>query len=491
MAAPMTFDFLNEVRPIHTAPWGRDAPSDLWRYNVHYFDDLNAFDASDRRPWHEEALAAWRRDNPPSRDAGWAPYPLSLRVVNSIKWSLQTRAADSQLLDSLATQVRFLSGNLEYHLLGNHLFANAKALVFAGLFFQGPEADRWVESGLSILAEQVPEQILPDGGQFERSPMYHSLAYEDLLDLINLRNTFSVAIPQRWRAFVDSWPNIAQRMSDWLRAMTHPDGEIALFNDAALGIAPSPAELERYSRDVGVTAVSDITASSLTRLQDSGYIKGAVGDAALFIDVAPVGPDYLPGHGHADTLSFELSIRGQRMIVNGGTSRYGLGKEREAERGTAAHSTVTVDDADSSEVWAGFRIARRAKPFDLRVDSARDSITVECAHDGYRRLPGKPVHRRKWILSASELSVEDRVEGRYGSAVARFHLHPAVVCSFRDHRSGEFQLQSGGKVAWHAVGGIVSLQDSTYSPQFGRRIPTKCLAMKFSGSDPVSLRLAW
>jgi uncharacterized heparinase superfamily protein len=491
MTESMTFDLLNEVRQIHTVPWATDAPSALWRYNVHYFDDLNAFDADDRRAWHEEALAVWRRDNRPSRDEGWAPYPLSLRIVNWIKWSLRTGGADPQLVDSLATQVRCLSRQLEYHLLGNHLFANAKALVFAGLYFQGPEADRWLEKGLSILAVEIPEQILPDGGQFERTPMYHSIAYEDVLDLINAGNAFALAISNRWRAFIDSWPDVARRMDDWLRAMTHPDGQIAFFNDAAYGIAPTPAELERYSNDLGIAGVSEHRGSPVIHLHDSGYIRGKVGPAALFIDVAPVGPDYLPGHAHADTLSFELSVHGQRLIVNGGTSRYGVGTEREAERGTQAHSTVMVDGADSSEMWAGFRVARRAKPFALQVKPGSDRLNVTCAHDGYRRLPGRPVHRRTWTLNPSEMHVEDRIEGGYDHAVARFHLHPAIVCTMTDNRSGEFHLRSGQRVAWQTVGGIVSLHESAYAPEFGRRIPTKCLAIKFDGAAPVSLRLAW
>ena len=78
------------------------------------------------------------------------------------------------------------------------------------------------------------------------------------------------------------------------------------------------------------------------------------------LDVAPVGPDYLPGHAHADTLSFELSLFGQRVLVNSGTSQYEAGPERSRQRGTAAHNTVIVDGHDSSEVWAGFRVARRA-----------------------------------------------------------------------------------------------------------------------------------
>ena len=141
-------------------------------------------------------------------------------------------------------------------------------------------------------------------------------------------------------------------------------------------------------------------------LRDSGYVRLAAGPAVALLDVAPLGPDYLPGHAHADTLSFELSLFGQRVIVNGGTSRYGSGPERLAERGTAAHSTVQIDGADSSEVWGGFRVARRARPRDVRVHPGLDPLPpvlspaaagacagvleVSAAHDGYCRLPGRP-----------------------------------------------------------------------------------------------------
>ncbi|MEN9780004.1 MAG: hypothetical protein RL014_1152 [Pseudomonadota bacterium] len=95
---------------------------------------------------------------------------------------------------------------------------------------------------------------------------------------------------------------------------------------------------------------------------DSGYVRLDNGPAVALLDVAPVGPDYLPGHAHADTLSFELSVGAQRVLVNSGTSCYGSSAERLRQRGTAAHNTVVVNGQDSSEVWGGFRVARRPLP---------------------------------------------------------------------------------------------------------------------------------
>ncbi len=145
---------------------------------------------------------------------------------------------------SLAVQVRYLRKPLEYHLLGNHLFANAKALTFAGLFFSGAEAEEWLAKGLILLQREIAEQILPDGGHFERSPMYHSIILEDILDLINLATVYPNRIPVTQ---IQTWRQTAQNMLAWLSTMIHPDGGIALFNDAALGIASTPAEINAYA----------------------------------------------------------------------------------------------------------------------------------------------------------------------------------------------------------------------------------------------------
>jgi uncharacterized heparinase superfamily protein len=495
MTEAMTFRLLSETRRIDEGPWGVDAPSQLWLYHLHYFDDLNASAAESRRRWHVGAMAKWIRDHPPGSGDAWVPYPTSLRVVNWIKWALGGADLDASAVQSLATQVRALRGRLEYHLLGNHLFANAKALVYAGLFFDGPDADQWLDKGMSILAREIPEQILGDGGQFERSPMYHALALEDVLDLINIAAAFQHEVPQRWSDLVASWPALAERMRSWLSAMCHPDGEISLFNDAAMGIAPAPSELARYAREVLGTAANEEPHSGSIRvrhLADSGYVRADSATAALIADVAPVGPDYLPGHAHADTLSFELSLFGTRVIVNGGTSRYGVGPERTAERGTPAHSTVTIDGQDSSEVWAGFRVARRARPFDLSLEQQQDQLRLTCTHDGYRRLPGAPVHRRLWTFRPNSLQIEDRIEGRFRTALARYHLHPTVRAEVDSTaRSGALILSSGKHVRWHSSGAAARIEPSHYAPEFGRKELTQCLALELEPTGTASMQFEW
>ena len=471
MTGPQTFLFLNKS---YTLPpkggWNVDSLEKLWLYNLHYFDDLNAADAAKRSTWHQILLVRWLLENPPTQGNGWEPYPTSLRIVNWVKWLQAGNLPVPGMLDSLAMQAHWLSKKLEWHLLGNHLFANAEALVFAGLHFDGPEAGAWLTAGLNIFERELPEQVLADGGNFERSPMYHAIFLEDLLDLINAGHHWSDRVPNSTLA---QWRATAGKMLSWLAGMTHPDGEIALFNDAAFGIAPNLAALRAYAHRLGVDA--DLPAHS--HFVESGYIRLESDKAVAFLDVAPIGPDYLPGHAHADTLSFELTVFRQRVVVNGGTSRYGLGSERLRERGTAAHSTVQVAAMDSSEVWGGFRVARRARPFNLVTQTQAASLLVACSHDGYRRLTGKPVHRREWQMDSVGLVVTDWVSGGDHAAVARFIFHPQVVVTPTGDSTWQLTMPDGHTLHMVVCHGTAQLEQASYSPEFGKVLPTQCLVV--------------
>lgn len=224
MLGPCRFKFLSVEHDLPAqGGWNDAALEKLWLYNLHYFEDLNAEGSHDRTAWHLALMQRWVAENPSSSGNGWEPYPSSLRIVNWVKWSLAGNTLPAGCVKSLATQARWLCKRLEVHLLGNHLFANAKALVFAGLYFENPEARQWLSKGLDILARELPEQVLPDGGNFERSPMYHAIFLEDLLDLLNIACSYPNQVPT---ALVAQWRDAALRMLDWLQGMTHPDGQI-------------------------------------------------------------------------------------------------------------------------------------------------------------------------------------------------------------------------------------------------------------------------
>lgn len=476
MVGSDTFEVLNERREVHSASaWNHPDQDKLWLYNLHYFDDLNAQGSDERTDWHRALIERWIAENPPGEGNGWEPYPLSLRIVNWIKWELAGNELEDDWIYSLSVQARFLSRRLEYHLLGNHLFANAKALVFAGLFFEGEEAERWLSTGLRILKREVPEQVLPDGGHFELSPMYHVIILEDLLDLVNLYRSFDRSEPRAWLEAVE-------RMRAWLKVMTHPDGQISLFNDAALNIAVTPVEIEAYAGRLGLDEMAG-PPRGLQVLPDSGYVRLENASATCFLDVARIGPDYLPGHAHADTLTFEWSLGRQRLVVNSGTSCYGTSAERLRQRGTAAHNTVVVNDEDSSEVWGGFRVARRARSVGLEHEETENGGQVSCGHDGYTRLAKGLIHRRRWRLDAGRLVIHDRVAGPFDEAEGRYHFDPAVNVYLDSETRGTVNLPDRERVEFEVVGGKARLESSTYHPCFGVSEPNQCLVIDFRSSD--------
>jgi uncharacterized heparinase superfamily protein len=485
MVAADAFVFLNEQRQLHSAgDWSRADWPLLWRYNLHYFDDLVAKDSAERYQWHCDLIQCWIKENPPVSGVGWDPYPISLRAVNWIKFHLMTGGLAAVAQACLAQQIRHLRRRLEYHLLGNHLWANAKALVFAGCFFDDSEADSWRSKGLALVKQQLCEQILADGGHFELSPMYHAIVLEDLLDLIQLGSVYPQLIPD---TYVFHWRDTAVRMMAWLSTMTHPDGGIVFFNDATLGIAPPYTALCCYGASVGVLSACDPAESR--HLTDSGYVRAQAGPAVLFADVARIGPDYLPGHAHADTLCFELSLFGQRIIVNQGIDRYGMDSERLWQRGTAAHSTVIVDGQNSSEVWSGFRVARRAYPLNPSMMQAADTTVINSSHDGYQRLPGRVTHTRQWQLRPGQLRVTDTLSGKFQTAHAWYHLHPDVKLLEFD-RTGADIAVGQHKVRVTVDQGELVIKDSSYNEGFGLKRQTVALQVVFTGEQAV-VDLEW
>lgn len=484
LVGPTRWRLLAEEHDLAEIGWDDPRVALLWRYNQHYFDDLNAAGAAGRRAWQRELIDRWIEANPPRRGTAWAPYPTSLRIVNWVKCFAGGEPPRPQWLHSLAVQARWLERRLEWHLLGNHLFANAKALLFAGLFFEGDEAARWRATGQRIVERELPEQVLADGAQFERSPMYHALALEDLLDLLNLLAARAPAEPAL-QALAACLRERATAMLYWLRCLRHPGGALARFNDCAEGIAPATDDLERYAAALGVAAGRPAAEGLL--LLPSGYLRAARGPALALLDLAPVGPDYLPGHAHADTLSFELSLAGREIVVNRGTSVYGTGARRQWERGTAAHSTVQVGGHDSSEVWAGFRVGRRARPGPVQVEGWQ----VEGSHDGYAHLPGAPRHHRRWRLEADGLLVEDRLDpAPVEAAVAWLHLAPGLVLEPLD--DGSWRICEGGseRARLQVLAGRARALTTRHALAFGRLVDAATLALQLEGGR-AALRIAW
>ena len=465
--------FLNESHCISDRNiWNDRDIADLWLYNLHYFDDLVLESAISHKEDYKNLVIRWISENPPLDGIGWDPYPTSIRVVNIIKWLWHTNIDQDYIENNLALQCSYLFKKVEWHLGGNHVLTNAKALIFAGIFFDGPEAEKWRIRGISIWNSQVEQQVLSDGAHFELSPMYQSILIKDFLDLIYLIECSEFKLE-------DSWKTTVLLMLDWLSAMTHSDGEIAYFNDSAKGIALPLNRLMDYASAIGLK-VNSVRSNQKEWISPvSGYFRIMRGDALLIGDCAKLGPDYLPGHGHADTLSFEFSVSGRRVFVNTGTSRYGLDSRRLFERSTCAHNTLTINGHSSSETWAGFRVARRAKPSWLHRSVGQFGSVIEGGHNGYLRLGNNNFHKRRWSLRDRALEITDNVTGGKCDAVSRLYLAPGIKPVISKRKNSVLFSNKDHLFELHvSIGTRISISESYYCEEFGLLVNNWCIEME-------------
>jgi uncharacterized heparinase superfamily protein len=486
-----TARFLNQTDSISsTSIWNEETKAKLWLYNLHYFDDLNAVDSEGRQQQQLDFIHRWIDQNPPISGNGWEPYTLSLRLVNLVKWCGRHKVDDQKIFISLLHQANALKQQCEYHILANHLFANAKALVFVGVFLGESLGKKYLDQGLQILKQEMNEQFLSDGAHFELSPMYHSVLLWDVLELIDLAvSTNNKALNLQ----LNKWKKIASGGVTWLSTMCHPDGDISFFNDAASGIAPKPQEISTYAVKLGVNQVA-ASSEPIVSMPVSGFTRVNLNssDSVLLINHAEIGPYYQPGHAHADTLSFELSLLGYRVFVNTGTSQYGLGDERNRQRSTLAHNTLTIDNKDSSEVWNGFRVARRARVTEYSHQSTQDKQVVKVAHDGYKRLDSSAVHRRVFNCEAkNKLSINDQLAiATSVSADVRYHLHPKIKIVEMSGDRAILKLPNNVMVNVNVTGGKMTRKPYEYFPEFGINIQSELIVVTMQDSE-LDFMVTW
>ena len=285
---------------------------------------------------------------------------------------------------------------------------------------------------------------------------------------------------------------MAKKMLFWLETMTHPDKQIAFFNDGALGIAPTLEQLKKYAEGLNIRPQpTKISAEKIgfLHLPQSGYIRLTTDDAVALLDVAEIGPDYQPGHAHADTLSFEFSLAGQRVLVNGGTSCYGVSDQRLSERQTRSHNTVEINGESSSEIWSAFRVARRARPENLHLSQGGDSVTVRCSHTGYRWLREKPQHIRTWTMESGCLTVEDKVIPSC-PAIARFRFHPDMVVEKMATDLIRLKLPSTSEVRVQIADASWQLREGSYAQEFGVLMQAHILELSFD-YEHATIRIYW
>jgi uncharacterized heparinase superfamily protein len=470
-----------------TGLWSPPGAHAAWRAEQHGFAwlrDLAELGGEEARSRSRDLVADWLARASHWDALTWRADVLGNRLAAWLgRYAYLNQGAPERFratLDrALVVQVRHLQRTLSSGLDGAPRFAALKGLFHANwsLRFAPRALERRRAQTLRLLGVALARQIHPDGGHIERSPSLHLAVLRDLIEIRAVLRGARTEPPVELQSAID-------RMAPFLRYMRHGDGGLALFNDSN----------EETAGDIdAVLALSEAKGKPPTTAPHTGFQRVTAERALLLADAAA--PAALDGHAHAGTLSFELSVGKERLVVNCGAHVADQTDWRRVQRATAAHSTLTIDDTNSSEILgpagplAG-TLGQRPSQVTCQRDEADGSVWLELSHDGYARQFGV-VHRRRLFLSATgdDLRGEDSLIGEgHGRYAIRFHLHPRVQASLVQDGSAVLLRQPSG-LGWRlrASTGTFVLGDSIYLGRRGemKRAQQIILWGLIEGRDPV------
>jgi len=404
-----SFQFLNLDHHFEKEiDWNFSGHGKLWTYNLNYFEYL----LQDNFP-QDKGIDLINNfvDSELSIKDGMEAYPISLRLIFWIKFLIKHNIENDKIRNSIKDQTQLLIQKIEYHLLGNHLLENGFGLLFSAYYLKESSL---FQKAKTIIKEELEEQVLADGGHFELSPMYHQIILFRILDSINLLKHNGVFDQSELlNLFIEK----ATKMLGWMKAIQFSNGDLPSVNDSTSHIAPMPELLFNYAKRLAL----ELRTISLS---ESGYRKFVKHNYEMIVDVGNIGPDYIPGHAHSDTFNFILHHQSKPFIVDTGISTYEKNERRQIERSTKAHNTVAIANKNQSDVWGGFRVARRAKIIEINETKNQISAT----HDGYKDI--NCYHHRTFTALENEILIEDKITGNQ-KGTAYLHFHPTIKASLK------------------------------------------------------------
>ncbi len=440
-----------EITSPRQAPWNIEGVSEGWAAELHGFAWLRDFAAQGGDAARRQAQAmvdswvrsfadwhpfAWRSDILGRRMISWASHG-PLIILNT---ELTHR---SRVLDSMARQARHLARAVDLAPAGTPHLTAIVGLIYSGLAL--PDGRRRLSQGLRLLGRELQRQVLGDGGHVSRNPSLHMAVLRDL-------TAVRAALADAGHEIPAELQNTIDRMAPMLRFFRHGDGGLALFNGG----------LEHGDGDVDLTlAFAGARGKPVASAPHSGFERIVRQRTTVLVDVGapPTENGTAPSAG---LLAFEMSVGKARLVVNCGTPEGPDPQWLAAMRGTAAHSTLAVDDTNQFDPDAPPAIAVEA----TREESA-GKVLIDASHDAYGRTYGL-VHRRRLYLgeTGDDLRGEDSLTpAEAGKAVPftiRFHLHPTVRAALQEAGGLLIKPPSGGGWRFIATGGELSLQDSVY-----------------------------
>lgn len=312
------------------------------------------------------------------------PYPISLRLTNTLIFIQKHSIQNEEINKAIKFQLSFLENNLEYHLLANHLLENYISLCFTFVVLNN---EKKKTKYFKLLLEGLAEQILADGAHYERTPAYHTQILIHLLQLVFLMESTN----QPSEVLIEL-KNTCSKMFGWYNGITINGTQVPLLNDSARSTTSTYHELQEMANHCNIKP-------EVNQFSDSGFRILRNKDLTLIINCGNITPSYQPGHAHADMLHFVLYFKGEEILVDTGISTYEVIPERSLEKSTRMHNTVSVGVENQSQIWASFRMAKRASTRIL--EESNEKLVAEVKW--YNGI----LHKRSFSLSNEKLIIED------------------------------------------------------------------------------------
>lgn len=427
----------------------------------------------------EVSATTWRPDLWGRRILFWtayAPYILSTRDA----------AYRSDLLHVLSRGARHLDRSADRAMPGLARAIAWSGVIAAALVVQGGPAR--LKAGEAGLSRALASGLHDDGGLLSRAP------FEQLILVETLAQLRAVYIAGR------------RQLPDWLTetlALASSALLAATLGDQALSSwqGGNPASRKRVLAAIEGSATE---ARPARRPRGWGYQRLEAKTTILVFDAAPPPPPRALSGGCASTLAFELSDGADRLVVNCGGVGSGRGALPDslvnALRTTAAHSTLTLGDRNSTAIHDDGSLGKGVSAVEMVRDDTAGILRVEASHDGYVRRFGL-IHERRLILAPDgrQLAGEDRLyeapgrrrRGDAPSFAIRFHLAPAVEATITaDGRGALLRMGRGAVWQFRCRGGTLTTEESLWLD--GEARPQPSLQLVIAGeSPPDGLTVSW
>ncbi len=420
---------------------------------------LAAHGAKPRLPAWSTANCAWRFLNM----AAWSPYLLSSSDL----------IYRSKILNHFARTARHLDQSAIRATMPFDKVAGWVGVIAASLLL--PEGKARRAMGEHRLEAALAELVFADGGVITRSPL-------QLIDVVGMLSLLRQAYIARDEAIPEFITDTLGRSIPALLGLTHSDGGLGAWQGSGHVDA---------SHIEALVAASEVRARPSRQALDWGYQRVAAGQAVLLVDAGPPPHAKQALTGCASTLAFEFSFAGQRIIINcGGASLAGANIPASLARGlrtTAAHSTLCLDDSNSTALLANGQLGRGVLAVGLTRRDIENATRIEASHDGYARAYGF-IHSRLLILRSDgmELRGEDTLlpHSKYKAreevpAHLRFHLGPDIeLLLSEDSRSVVMRLVDGSSWSLGVATGKIAVEDSLWVDGDGQPYPTRQLVVE-------------